>query len=173
MAVVKDSGATTLLVLKVIEIGLTFYFTVEFMLRFTLGHKKKEFLKDRLNMVDIMSTTPIYLQLLINNTDYSHYTDVLAIFRIVKVFRSFRYNYTLQVLSNTLKESLPELSLLVFLMLLLATIFAYASYFIEGRLDDTLFKSIPHCLWWSFITMTTVSSLFLFFLRILSVFLKQ
>ena len=112
-------------------------------------------------MADLMSLFPVYIEFVFGkNPTYrriSRYINILAVFRIVKVFRSFRYNYTLQVLVNTLKESLPELSLLVFLMLLLATVFAYASYFTEQEEEDTQFVTIPQCLWWAFITMTTVS----------------
>ena len=157
MSLIKHGGPTRILLMKVAEIVLNTYFTLELLLRFTLCPHKKDFIKGSMNLVDFMSLVPVYLELIINNQQISNYTDILAVFRIVKVFRSFRYNYTLQVLVNTLKESLPELLLLVFLMLILATVFAYASYFIEGKLQDTQFESIPNCLWWSFITMTTVS----------------
>lgn len=146
--------------IQICELVLNIYFTIELIVRFVLCPKKKLFVKSRLNMADLMSLFPAYIEIILKNHPFyprvSNYINILTVFRIVKVFRSFRYNYTLQVLVNTLKESLPELSLLVFLMLLLATVFAYASYFTEKDQKNTQFVSILRCLWWAFITMTTV-----------------
>ena len=147
-------------IIEVIEIVLNIYFTLELVLRFALCTNKKEFMKTGLNVVDFISLLPLYLELVIDNQQVLRYARTLAVFRIVKISRSCRYNYTLQVLFNTLKESALQLLLLIFLLLILATVFAYASFYVEGNLRDTQFKSIPHCLWWSFITMTTVRMLF-------------
>ena len=151
----------TRLSLQITEIVLNIYFTVEYVVRFILCPKKKVFLKSRLNTADWLSVIPIYVDISFAQypgyIKYKNYVNILVIFRVLKVFRSFRYNYTLQVLVNTLQASLPELSLLVFLMMLLATVFAYACYFTERDDPNTAFHSVPHSLWWAFITMTTVS----------------
>ena len=163
MTTVRELGASSENILFVFELILNAYFTLELFLRFILCPQKKEFLTDRMNFADLISLIPAYINLVSTNKKILSYVDILKVFRIVKVFRSFRYNYTLQVLVNTLKESLPELLLLLFLMSLLATVFAYASFFVEGQKEGTLFKSIPHCLWWAFITMTTVIQFSSFF----------
>ena len=118
---------------------------------------------DTFNLADFISLIPSYSKFIIANEQLVNYVGILAVFRIWKGFRSFRYNYTVQVLVKTIKESIPELLLLICLMVMLATVFAYASYFIEGKLINTHFKSIPHCLWWVLITMTTVSLTRIFF----------
>ena len=157
MSIIKDGGSTNMFIISVAEIVLNIYFTLELLLRFILSPHKKEFVKQSVNVADFMSLLPNYLELVTDSEQVINYVGILAVFRIVKVFRSFRYNYTLQVLANTLQESLPELLLLAFLMVILATVFAFASYFVEGKLNNTHFRSIPHCLWWALITMTTVS----------------
>lgn len=154
---VTRKSKTLVLVLKLAEYTINTYFSIDIILRTVLSPEKRDFFRDVLNWVDAVSIIPVYLQLAINDPTISYYTDILAVFRIAKVFRSFRYNYALQVLVNTLKESLPELMLLVFLMTLLATMFAFSNYFVESRSAGSAFHSIPHSLWWAFITMTTVS----------------
>lgn len=173
----EEKHHDTKLSLQITEIVLNVYFTAEYIIRFTLCPKKKVFLRSRLNTADWLSLIPIYVDIAFcqypEYDKYKNYVNILVIFRVLKVFRSFRYNYTLQVLVNTLKESLPELSLLVFLMMLLATVFAYACYFTERDDPNTAFHSVPHSLWWAFITMTTVSIfssfLFLPYLALISV----
>ena len=145
------------------EIVLNIFFTMELVIRFMLFPDKKKFVRSRLNMGDLMSIIPIYIDILFcqypSYKSYKNYINILVVFRILKIFRSFRYNYTLQVLFNTLKSSLPELSLLVFLMILLATVFAFGCYFTEQEDPNTEFHSVLHSFWWAFITMTTVNTL--------------
>ena len=152
--------------LKYTEYALNVYFTAELILRAMLCPNKSKFIKTMLFWIDLAAVIPMYIEIAA-----SQYIDIqspkfrcvhiLEVFRICKVFRVFRYNYALQVLVNTLKESLPELMLLVFLMTLLATMFSFCNFYVENINPDSPFKSIPYSLWWAFITMTTVSNSFL------------
>ena len=137
----------------VLEIFTNAYFTLEFILRVWSCPDKKHFIRSKMNWIDFLSLWSFYMDMSISASDAKRYIGLLAVFRIVKIFRTFRYNYALQVLVNTLKESLPELMLLVFLLTILALGFAFLNYHLE---DDTDFYNIPNSLWWSLITMTTV-----------------
>ncbi len=149
----KDSPHRTAVL--VLEVFTNAYFTLEFILRFFSCPDKKAFLRSKMNWVDFLSLWSFYIDIAVTDAKARRYTGLLAVFRIIKIFRTFRYNYALQVLVNTLKESLPELMLLVFLLVILAMGFAFCNYHLED--DDSLFYNIPNSLWWSLITMTTVS----------------
>eukprot|EP00794_Sanderia_malayensis_P020508 gene20508-22526_t len=138
----------------VLEVFTNAYFTLEFILRVICCPDKKSFVKSKMNWVDFLSLWSFYIDIAVTDAKARRYTGLFAVFRIVKIFRTFRYNYALQVLVNTLKESLPELMLLVFLLVILAMAFAFCNYHLED--DDSLFYNIPSSLWWSLITMTTV-----------------
>lgn len=140
-----------------LEIFTNAYFTLEFILRIWSCPDKKHFSASKMNWIDFFSLWSFYLEIFFSESGARRYIGLLAVFRIVKIFRTFRYNYALQVLVNTLKESLPELMLLVFLLTILALGFAFCNYHLED--DANYFYNIPNSLWWSLITMTTVSFL--------------
>ncbi len=139
-----------------LEVFTNVYFTIEFVLRITCCPDKRNFLKSKMNWIDFLSLWSFYIGIGVTDVTTQKYIGLLGVFRIVKIFRTFRYNYALQVLVNTLKESLPELMLLVFLLVILATGFAFCNYHLEDD-SHSLFYNIPNSLWWSLITMTTVS----------------
>ena len=138
-----------------LEIFTNAYFTIEFILRIWSCPDKRHFIASKMNWIDFLSLWSFYLEIAVSDEGARRYIGLLAVFRIVKIFRTFRYNYALQVLANTLKESLPELLLLVFLLTILALGFAFCNYHLED--DSNNFYNIPNSLWWSLITMTTVS----------------
>ena len=151
----KSDSSLERLVAIILEIFTNAYFTLEFILRLWSCPDKKHFIHSKMNWIDFLSLWSFYLEIAISDPDARKYIGLLAVFRIVKIFRTFRYNYALQVLVNTLKESLPELMLLVFLLTILALGFAFCNYHLED--DANYFYNIPNSLWWSLITMTTVS----------------
>ena len=84
--------------------------------------------------------------------------DVLAVFRIFKLARVLklaRHSPGLQAIAYTLKHSIKELLLLVFLLTISGFIFASFCYFIEVDMDSG-FTSIPAGFYWVVVTMTTV-----------------
>lgn len=151
----KDSKSSSRVVAVVLEIFCNVYFTLEFILRVWSCPDRKYFFRSKMNWIDFFSLWSFYIESSVSNAQARRYIGLLAVFRIVKIFRTFRFNYALQVLVNTLKESFPELMLLVFLLSILALVFAFCNYHLEE--DANQFYNIPNSLWWSLITMTTVS----------------
>ena len=151
----KRTNSLEMIAATALEIFTNVYFTIEFILRIWSCPDKRNFIASKMNWIDFLSLWSFYLEIAVSDKIARRYIGLLAVFRIVKIFRTFRYNYALQVLANTLKESLPELLLLVFLLTILALGFAFCNYHLED--DSNNFYNIPNSLWWSLITMTTVS----------------
>lgn len=95
------------------------------------------------------------------NYDNATPLPVLRVVRLVRVFRILklsRHSASLQVLGNTLKESVRELGMLVFFVSMGVLVFSSALYYADyaesgpGR----RFRSIPDTFWYSLVTMTTV-----------------
>lgn len=133
------------------------WFTSEYILRFLCAPEKIKFLISSLNIIDLLSILPYYVQLAIDDGGSSS-ISVLRVVRVVRVFRVFklsRHSRGLQILGNTLRASLNELLMLMFFLGIGVTIFASCVYYAEGGVDSD-FKSIPHSFWWAVVTMTTV-----------------
>ena len=122
-----------------------------------------------MNVIDIMALLPLYVQVVINNTDplsclRNHHAvlEILFILRIIRIFRIFhlvKHYGALKILIHAIIASYKELLMLsIFLMiamLIFSTLIFYAERPREGDLDRE-FETIPIGFWWSIITMTTV-----------------
>ena len=132
------------------------WFTGEYVIRLITSPQKFKFLIGALNIIDLLSILPYYVQLGLEEDDSS--ISVLRVVRVVRVFRVFklsRHSRGLQILGNTLKASLNELIMLMFFLTIGVMIFASCVYYAEGG-PDSDFQSIPHAFWWAVVTMTTV-----------------
>lgn len=133
------------------------WFTGEYVIRFITSPQKFKFLIGALNIIDLLSILPYYVQLGLAEDDSS--ISVLRVVRVVRVFRVFklsRHSRGLQILGNTLKASLNELVMLMFFLAIGVMIFASCVYYAEGGPTSDQFPSIPHAFWWAVVTMTTV-----------------
>lgn len=174
-----DGGLVDNPYLDLIESMCCSWFTLEYFLRLAGAPEKIEFLKDGMNVVDVLAIMPYFVGLFmappIPGESASSFTttvgtpveeeeegggvdDILQVFRIFKLARIFklgRHSPGLQAIAYTLKNSYKELLLLVFLMAISGLIFSALCYFIE--LDaDSGFTDILTGFYWVVVTMTTV-----------------
>ena len=132
------------------------WFTGEYVVRFVCSPDKFRFLVGTVNIIDLLSILPYYIQLALQEGSSS--ISVLRVVRVVRVFRVFklsRHSRGLQILGNTLKASMNELLMLMFFLGIGVMIFASCVFYAEGG-PDSDFPSIPHSFWWAVVTMTTV-----------------
>jgi len=166
--------------LAMIETVSIAWFTLEYFIRLAGAPQKCDFLKDGMNIVDVLAIMPFFVTLFMaepldveTNTEGKTLTtlppadleeesggmeDILQIFRIFKLARVLklaRHSPGLQAIVYTLRESYKELALLVFLVVISGFIFASLCFFIEIE-EDSGFTSIPTAFYWVVITMTTV-----------------
>lgn len=100
-------------------------------------------------VIDLIAILPFYLGL---------YWDlrILRVFRLVRLLKLFRYSPALATLGRVFhaeRRALLAAGLIVIgLMVFAATII----YYLEHDAQPELFASIPHCMWWSITTLTTV-----------------
>jgi len=130
-----------------------------------------------LNIVDLISLLPFYIELVAGGTfGGSSGAGVVRILRLVRVFRVFkvaRYLPWVRVFSAALGASVQPLLMLVLIILIGVVIFGSLMYYAErgewdaaaqawirvdefGATGPSPFSSIPACMWWAVITMTTV-----------------
>jgi len=161
--------------LAMLETVCIAWFTLEYFLRLAGAPDKWTFLKDGMNIVDVLAIMPFFVSLFflgpetqISGADPElpkekedtggSMEDILQVFRIFKLARVLklaRHSPGLQAIAYTLKNSYKELGLLIFLVCISGFIFASLCYFIEID-EDSGFTSIPTAFYWVVITMTTV-----------------
>lgn len=179
---VSDSDSETLSfqVLEYLDYVCTAFFTLELIIRLIFAPNKIKFIRDLMNIIDILALLPLYVQIILEQTDKlnmcSRYISnralletifVLRIIRIFRIFHLVKHYRALKILIHAIRASIQELLMLsiflVIAMLLFATLIFYAernpnSEGVDLALDfyEGDFGTIPIGFWWATITMTTV-----------------
>uniref|UniRef100_A0A0N5CE52 BTB domain-containing protein n=1 Tax=Strongyloides papillosus TaxID=174720 RepID=A0A0N5CE52_STREA len=175
-----NSEGTPILFLEIIEWICMIWFTIEYILRIIVAPKKFKFIISPLNLIDIFTIVPFYLEVILSygeqlatindlspmpNYAVSTIVDLKAlalvlravrVMRVTRVFKLARYSSGLKSFGLTVRTSLPELSMLGLFLLTTVIFFSTLMYFAEKDEPNTKFKSIPAASWWCIITMTTV-----------------
>ncbi|KAJ7581028.1 hypothetical protein C8J56DRAFT_1029396 [Mycena floridula] len=125
-------------------------------------------------IIDLLSVFPYYLELLLQqDTSVFFRFSILRMFRLLRVFRPFRYNntilLTIEVMYLSVRRSQHALLAITFFVMMVLTVFSTLLYFAErGTWDTTLetfinsdgdptqFASIPAAAWFVIVTITTV-----------------
>jgi len=134
--------------LAMLEVVCIMWFTIEYILRLAGAPKKWDFLKDGMNIIDILAILPYFVSIFLieasgGGSEFDDVRRIVQIFRIMRILRIFklaRHSSGLQSMISTLKN----------------IIFSSLCFFAEKDEEGTAFTSIPASFWWALITMTTV-----------------
>ncbi|KAJ4485862.1 hypothetical protein J3R30DRAFT_3697285 [Lentinula aciculospora] len=161
-----------------IETTLVALFTVEYLARCTAWSSSWSSLLKWLisfyGVIDLLSVLPYYIEVVMQqDTAVFFRFSILRMFRLLRVFRPFRYNHTIlltiEVMYLSMRRSRHALLAISFFVVMVLTIFSTLLYFAErGTWDTTLetfinsdgdptqFASIPAAAWFVLVTITTV-----------------
>ncbi|XP_035238815.1 potassium voltage-gated channel subfamily G member 1-like [Anguilla anguilla] len=148
------------------------WFSLEFTLRFIQDRSKLAFLRQPLNLIDVLAILPYYVTLLVDSASGekrvgsgSSYLDkvglvlrVLRALRILYVMRLARHSLGLQTLGLTARRCTREFGLLLLFLCVAIALYSPLLYLIESEAagGSRDFSSVPVTYWWAVITMTTV-----------------
>merc|ERR1719171_180544 len=140
----------------------------------------QKFIFDPMNMIDILSILPFFVDLFIMYVlkDSAINVDlrVLRALRLMRVFKIGRYSTQLKLISAAMARSMGSLVMLGLCMIFALIIFSTMIFLVErGTWNDSMacyvrlgdragslaglcspFQSIPEASWWAITTMTTV-----------------
>lgn len=117
----------------VIECVCIAAFTAEYLFKLLCCPNVRKFVVQPLNLVDLISILPFFIELIISSTDGGS-TRIFRTVRLVRVFRVIKLGSRsgkLQVVTRTMHESLDMLAMMFFLLALTVLVFATLVYFAE------------------------------------------
>ena len=138
------------------EIVITALFTLEYILRFYLAERKRDYSFSFYGIIDFVAILPFYLALLGAEVAVLRSFRALRLLRIFRLLKIVRYNRAADRLLKALSESKEEFTLFFFTTLILLFISAAGIYYFEHPGQPEKFSSILHSLWWAVVTLTTV-----------------
>ncbi|MCZ6635548.1 MAG: ion transporter [bacterium] len=132
----------------------TILFTVEYFLRLVSVRHPSLYARSFFGVVDLLAVVPTYLSLLLPGSQYLLVIRILRVLRIFRVLKFVQYISEANFLVQSLQASRRKIIVFLFAVLTVTVIFGSLMYVIEDEKDG--FTSIPRCIYWAIVTLTTV-----------------
>ena len=133
---------------------ITFLFSIEYIFRLLSVRKPLLYARSFYGIVDLFAILPSYVGLFLPGARYLQIIRILRVLRIFRVLKLVQYVREAQLLMRALKASWRKITVFLFAVLSLVTIFGCIVYIIEGEANG--FTSIPRSIYWAIVTLTTV-----------------
>ncbi|MBT8294240.1 MAG: ion transporter [Eudoraea sp.] len=140
--------------LNISEWIVTILFTLEYILRLICIKKPTKYIFSFFGVVDLLSTIPKYLSFFIGGSQYITAFRALRLLRVFRILKLVRYVGESNNLLRALRASRTKIFIFVFFVLIVSVILGTIMYLIEG--PEHGFNSIPHSVYWTIVTLTTV-----------------
>lgn len=140
------------------------FFTMEFLLRLWArgaayvpenggsSRGRMEYLTSFHGMIDILAIAPFYLQALFPGADLR----ILRMLRLLRLLKISRYNSALEDLMRAILDERRSFVATLYILCIAITLSSALMYYAEGAAQPDKLASIPHAMYWSLITLTTV-----------------
>jgi voltage-gated potassium channel len=139
----------------ILEWVYTIFFTIEYLLRIYSVYRPVYYIKSFFGVIDLLSILPSYLTIFIPGM---HSLMIVRGLRLLRVFRIFKLDsFTEQgnIILSALIESRKKLIIFAVTIIIMVTIFGSVMYLVEHLVNPN-FDSIPRCIYWAIVTITTV-----------------
>ena len=145
------------------EFWSVMFFTAEYVLRsWSYGARysrdeggawkgRREYMLSFFGLVDFFATAPFYVHFMFTYLDLR----VLRVLRLLRILKLSKYNTALQDLFHAVASERKAFTSALFLLVIATIVSASLMYFAEGHNQPEHFGSIPACIYWSIITITS------------------
>ena len=144
------------------QLAITF-FTVEYGVRLLLCPRKKKFIIDQMNLVDLIAIIPFYISLILEGLEDMEIIGkagkiirLIRILRILRIFKMIRHFVGLQSLVYTLHQAYKDLGLILIMVAVTVLMFSSLVFAFERDGPNWQSWSFYDCIWWGLMTLTTV-----------------
>ena len=137
-----------------LEWALTILFTLEYIARLYCARQPLGYARSAYGVIDLLSILPSYLSLLFPGMHTLLVIRLLRVMRLFRILRLARYVSQGNILLYALRQSRHKITIFLFFVLVLVTVYGSLMYLIEGGSGG--FTSIPRSIYWAIVTLTTV-----------------
>ena len=143
---------------KVVLYSLEWFFTIlfnlEYIIRVWSHPKRTNYIFSFWGIIDLISFLPTYLSLFLPGYHYFVIIRTMRFLRVFKVLKMMRFYKEALALVKALRVSLYKVSVFLFVVVVITTIIGTLMFVVENGQNG--FSSIPQCIYWAIVTVTTV-----------------
>lgn len=133
---------------------VTILFSIEYFLRIICVKKPSKYVFSFYGVIDLLATIPKYLSLVFAGSQYFTALRALRLLRVFRILKLVRFLGESNNLIRALSASRTKIFVFVFFVLIISVILGTLMYLVEGPQHG--FNSIPHSIYWTIVTLTTV-----------------
>ena len=133
---------------------ITITFTIEYFLRIIAIRKPWHYIFSFYGIVDLLSTIPTYLVLLLGGHNFLFAIRAVRLLRVFRILKITHYIGASNKLLRAVKRSQAKILVFLFTVLIISVITGTLMFMIEG--SENGFDNIPKSVYWSIVTLTTV-----------------
>ncbi|GBB83336.1 hypothetical protein RclHR1_10060009 [Rhizophagus clarus] len=154
------------------DIAALVIFTVEYLGRFYAAVNKWKFLFKPMNLIDLISIIPFYIQVISKTESRLKFIRVLLLLRVLRLFNVAKYTVGFNITAKVFQRSAYQIVMISIYLLVILLASSALMYYIErgefhkndmtwyrtgkdGTTEVSPFQSIVHSFWWSIVTLTT------------------
>ena len=140
--------------LNISEWVVTILFSIEYILRIVCIKRPTSYIFSFFGIIDFLSTVPKYLSYFFVGSQYFTAFRALRLLRVFRILKLVRFVGESNNLIRSLKASRTKILVFVFFVLVISVLLGTLMNLIEG--PEHGFNSIPHSVYWTIVTLTTV-----------------
>lgn len=133
---------------------LTILFSIEYILRIISTNKPLRYVFSFYGIVDLLSTLPLYLSLILVGNSPLITLRALRLLRVFRILKLTKYIGAGNRLAVAIRSSLPKIFVFLYSVVIVSFIVGTIMYLVEGPAHG--FTSIPRGIYWTIVTLTTV-----------------
>ncbi len=133
---------------------VTILFSIEYFLRIICVKKPSKYIFSFYGVIDLLSTIPKYLSFFFAGSQYFTAFRALRLLRVFRILKLVRFLGESNNLLRAVNASKTKIFVFVFFVLVISVILGTVMYLVEG--PEHGFISIPHSIYWTIVTLTTV-----------------
>ncbi|WP_223198005.1 ion transporter [Maribacter arenosus] len=133
---------------------VTILFTIEYILRLVCIKKPSKYIFSFFGIIDLLSTIPKYLTFFFLQSQYLTAFRALRLLRVFRILKLVRFVGESHNLARSIIASKTKIFVFIFFMLIISVLLGTIMYLVEGPTHG--FNSIPHSIYWTIVTLTTV-----------------
>lgn len=142
--------------LNVLELIITIFFTIEYVLRIYSVKKPWKYIFSFYGIIDLLAILPFYLGIFFPPSKYLSNVRILRLLRVFRIFKLTEFTHGRNVLLLGLKESRNKIIVFLSFVLLIVVVIGSVMFMVEGNHPESGFTSIPVSIYWAIVTLTTV-----------------
>lgn len=133
---------------------ITILFSIEYILRIICTKKPLRYIFSFYGLIDLLSTLPLYLSLIIVGNSSLITLRSLRLLRVFRILKVTKFVGAGNQLAVAIRSSLPKILVFLYSVVIVSFIVGTVMYLVEG--PEHGFTSIPRSIYWTIVTLTTV-----------------